>query len=147
MNNNKNQIQRLDTYLTEYVNFLKQTAPNKTGKLSESFEFTIGQTPDRFDIGIYGMSYAKFMDAGVNGTLTDRGSQFSFKDKMPPISAFPQATNPWAVAKSIQAKGIAGTRFISNTVDEKVNELADELIKGIWEDFKEQEDLKNKNEK
>ena len=140
--NNKNQIIRLDDYLTEYVNYLKQKVPNKTGALSNSFEFGIEQTTNTYNIGIYALHYAKFNDAGVNGTEIDRGSIFSFADKMPPISSFESADNPWAVAKSIQKKGFSPSLFMSESFEDKVDGLATELMEGIWEDFVEEENNK-----
>ena len=140
--NNKNQIQRLDDFLTGYVNYLKQKVPNKTGALSNSIEFGIEQTTNTYNIGIYALSYAKFNDAGVNGTEVNRGSIFSFADKMPPISAFESAESPWAVAKSIQKKGFSPSLFISDTVEEKINQLGNEVMEGLWEDFAEEENKK-----
>lgn len=140
MSTNKNQIQSLNNFITSYVDRLKAAAPKNTGALANSFagQFNVGN--GGYEIGIDSLSYAKFVDAGVNGTDVKRGSIFSFSNKMVPIASVQNfadsiGVSPYAIAKSIQRNGIKPSLFASNTVENELNNFGDDMAKAVWDDF------------
>jgi hypothetical protein len=140
MATNKNQIQSLNSFITSYIDKLKAKAPQNTGTLANSFTGEFNVVNDGFDIGIDAMAYAKFVDAGVNGTEVDRGSIFSYVNRMVPIASVQNiadsvGVSPYAIAKSIQRNGIRPTLFATNTIENEVNNFGDDMAKAIWDDF------------
>jgi hypothetical protein len=143
-----NQHQTLQRFAIDYTQYLKDIAPKNTGNLADSLQFDVELTPDDPQVSIDGANYAKYLDMGVNGTEVNHNSIFSFGGKMPPIASVEDYANsigasPWAIAKTIQKKGITPTMFISNEVENKIDRLADDYIDAVWQDFK--QDNKNPN--
>jgi hypothetical protein len=135
-----NQNKTLQRFAIDYLQYLKDTAPKKTGNLADSLQFDVELTPDDPQVSIDGFEYAKYMDQGVNGTENNFGSIFSFGDKMPPIASVQDyansiGANPYALAKSIQKKGIEPTMFITQEIENKTERLADDYIEAVWQDF------------
>lgn len=77
--------------------------------------------------------YGKFIDEGVNGLLTQQGSEFSFKGnwKGTAVAIAPWARakglNEWATARSIQDKGITPRRFFKSVIESRLPQLARDL--------------------
>jgi hypothetical protein len=152
MATNKNQTQSLNNFIGSYIDKLKATAPKNTGTLSNSFTGEFSVANGGFEVGIDAVAYAKFVDAGVNGTEVNRGSIFSFSNKMVPIASVQNiadsiGVSPYAIAKSIQRNGIKPSLFGTNTVETEVNNLGDDMAKATWDDFQtdnKEPDRKNK---
>lgn len=119
-----------------------------TGNLIESITGDIEYKNGEYTISVMMEEYGTYLDEGVNGTGFQKtksgkadkrfksnrnvvtGSPYSFKDKMPPLSAIkPWAIaknlNPWAVQRSIFQKGIKGIHFFQEILDYEANKLAD----------------------
>lgn len=80
--------------------------------------------------------YGDYVDEGVRGKeSSERAPQspFSYKDKMPPASAFQAYANnkgisPYAIARSVLKKGIRGTRWATSVIEDgKLDELLENL--------------------
>ena len=73
--------------------------------------------------------YGKFLDEGVNGTLTNVGSQFSFKGNWKGTAiaikewADSKNLNNWALGHSIQKKGIQPRRFFNSVIESRLSNL------------------------
>ena len=106
------------------------------GSLRRSIMYSQKGTNIEFDMADYG----KFIDEGVNGTLIKRGSPFSFKGKVGGTAAAikPWATskglNEWAVAKSIQKKGIKKRPFFKSVIEFRAPSLEKAITKAT-EDY------------
>jgi hypothetical protein len=119
-----------------------------TGKLIDSITGDIEYSNGEYVVSISMEEYGTYIDEGVNGTGFEktksgkadrrfksnrnivRDSKYSFKDKMPPISAIkPWASakglNPWAVQRSIFQKGIKGIHFFEEVLNYEAERLAD----------------------
>ncbi len=79
------------------------------------------------------IEYGKFLDEGVNGTLTNVGSQFSFKGNWKGTAlaikqwADSKNLNNWALGHSIQKKGIQPRRFFNSVVESRIPALGIKL--------------------
>ena len=77
--------------------------------------------------------YGKFLDEGVNGTLTNVGSQFSFKGNWKGTAvaikewADSKNLNNWALGHSIQKKGIQPRKFFNSVIESRIPNLATNL--------------------
>lgn len=103
-----------------------------TGKMLASIDGTIQHDGEGYFVELDAEEYAHYLDQGVNGKKTRRGSQFSFRDKMPPISAIKpwadsKGINPYAVQRSIYMKGIKPIYFLEKSMIEEEKHLLDYL--------------------
>lgn len=140
----------LQDFADSLIEELQSTAPTATGKLRRSFEAEV----DDDGITIYSEAYARIMDQGINGKERSNGSPFSFKNKMPPPSAFdkwmivkgiaPRSVKgrfasrkglQFAIANSVFRKGIKGSFFIERSLAGGIDELPDSLAQAVWQDF------------
>lgn len=121
-------MSKIQDAIDDFVRDMKANTPKKSGRLADSIT---GSVNERGNIIIEALGYIDFVNKGVNGTKVNHGSIFSYSDKMPPISAFADAENPWAVAKSIQQKGITPSLFIEKTFDESFSKLADSVAEEV----------------
>jgi len=100
--------------------------------LLNSIGFTQDDTLDG-NITFNMAEYGKFIDEGVNGTAQSQGSQFSFKGNYKGTAiaikqwADSKGLNNWAVAHSIQKKGIQPRRFFNSVVESRLPNLAEKL--------------------
>lgn len=133
----KNQVQTLQQYLAEILPELQSKAPKDSGALANSIEGIVDGKA--IDLTVSMLSYGKFINKGVNGINNSVGSIYSYNDKMPPASAFGGGNKGFAIARSVYKNGIKPSLFIDNTVtDSSVEELANNLVQAVWDDFYEQ---------
>lgn len=80
------QLQKVGTFLvTELTTELARKQKKASGRLLKSFRSEVNGTADGFEIAVIAESYFKFVDKGVNGRNRNRGSQYSFNSKRPPL--------------------------------------------------------------
>lgn len=138
----KNYYKTLEKYASLLEETLKSEAPSFSGSLANSItgkiEFDAAGTAN---VGIYMAEHGDYINEGVNGTILNRGSRFSYKDKMPPISALgawanAKGINPWALRYSIYTKGIKRNPFIERSFsDGTLDKMANDIAESIWTDF------------
>lgn len=138
-----NEWQSIRRYLENVENDLRNSAPNASGNLRSSISASIDQTSNSdFTIAVSMLDYGIYQDQGVNGTEQNWGSPFSYRDKMPPASAFSQYTSDpgeqYAIAKSIYRKGIQPRNFINPTLDRHMEDLANFAAEDLWDWFYQQ---------
>lgn len=94
------------------------------------------------DISFFMADYGHFLDQGVNGTRSAYSTPFSFsgdKDKIRKMGGAlkPWATakglNPWALAYSMQRKGIEPRRFFDSVVEARLGTLGEAITIGLSE--------------
>ncbi len=96
--------------------------------LLNSIGFTQDDTLDG-NITFNMAEYGKFIDEGVNGIQESQGSQFSFKGNYKGTAvaikqwADSKGLNNWAVAHSIQKKGIQPRRFFNSVIESRIPNL------------------------
>lgn len=92
------------------------------------------------DISFFMADYGHFLDQGVNGTLSAYSTQFKFsgdKDKIRKMGgalkpwADAKGLNPWALAHSIQKKGIEPRRFFDSVVEARLGTLGESITTGL----------------
>lgn len=137
-----NQWQNISSYLQSIEADLRSAAPRSSGALGNSISASIAQTSSGFDVNISMLDYGVYQDQGVNGTETNWGSPFSYRDNMPPPSAFSQYSSDtgvqYAIARSIYKKGIAPKRFVEPVLDANLERLADFTAEELWDWFYQQ---------
>lgn len=96
----------------------------------------ISSTSDGLVLEIEWNDYGDFVDEGVKGKESSARapkSPFSYRDKMPPASAFQvyarnKGISPYAIARSVLKKGIRGTRWATSVIEDgELDELVDNL--------------------
>ena len=140
-------IRHTNKWLQTYLQKLKIRVPRNTGSLSKSIKGEIKATPDMVEMEFVALDYFTYQDEGVNGTQVNRGSQFSYRDKMPPTSAFKSYSNSlggqFAIAKSIQQKGIAPKRFFKEELENDMKDLPTAILSDIWDSFLDKNEKRN----
>jgi hypothetical protein len=102
------------------VNALQEKGAIFQGNLAQSINSRVSETNSGAELTITMLERGQFLDEGVNGLNRNVGSRFSYGNKMPPPQALATWTrvklgndvSPFAVAKSIQQKGIKPRNFI-----------------------------------
>jgi hypothetical protein len=122
-----------ETWGIETVNAIKQKIQDDNiiynGDLLNSIAYEQEQTLDG-NIKFKMTEYGKFIDEGVNGQSNSVGSQFSFRGNWQGTAfhikdwADSKGLNPYAVAKSIQEKGIEPRRFFNDVIAARLEDLA-----------------------
>ena len=134
--NNWDDIQQ---YINGIVELLKQETPTNTGDLRNSIDAEVIPSSNGAQIEVSMSYYGKFIDQGVNGIQVSWGSPYSFRDKMPPASAFSSYTSDlseqFAIAASVYRNGIQPRDFIQPVIDDKIEGLSDLIAGTIWENF------------
>jgi len=139
-----NQLITLNQFVNQFISNLRNEIDNKTsgtGTLSNSIKFNNLINIDSIEIQIDSENYATFIDKGVNGTETSYGSPYSFtEDTLPSIQGLTPLANrigasPWALAKSIQKKGIEPKQITIN-IEKNLNNFANLYTDALWKDFK-----------
>lgn len=138
----KNYYKTLEKYAALVEETLKSEAPSFSGSLAESITGEIGFDENgTANISIYMAEHGNYINEGVNGTILNRGSRFSYKDKMPPVSALQswakaKGINPWALRYSIYTKGIKKNPFIERSFEDgTLDRMATDIAESIWTDF------------
>lgn len=117
------------------LNKIRQENAIYSGTLERSISYE--QDAQSGDISFFMADYGQFIDEGVNGTEQNRGSQFQFKGNWKGTAfhikewATSKGLNPYATAKSIQAKGIEPRRFFTSVIESRLNSLGDNINQGI----------------
>lgn len=138
-----NQWQNITRYLQTIEDEIKSSAPRGSGALSDSVAAKVVQSDlNGFSVDVSMLEYGYYQDKGVNGTERNWGSPFSYRDKMPPSSAFASYTsNPreqFAIAKSIYRNGIQPKNFIEPSIDKHMDQFADFAAEDLWDWFYQQ---------
>lgn len=135
----ENNWQQIQEYIDSIVELLKQETPTNTGDLRNSIDAEVIPSSNGAQIEISMSYYGKFIDQGVNGIQVSWGSPYSFRDKMPPASAFSSYTSDlseqFAIAASVYRNGIQPRDFIQPVIDQKMEGLGDLIAGTIWENF------------
>lgn len=104
------------------------------GNLRKSIDFDLNDKGEFvFDMEGYGA----YLDEGVNGTILNRGSKFQFsgnyKGTAYALTAWATAKglNRFAVARSIQKKGIKPRRFFNDVIASRTNDLGELITQGM----------------
>ena len=77
--------------------------------------------------------YGKFLDEGVNGLTNNFGSQFSYRGNVKGMGAAlkpwadSKGINAWAVANSLQSKGLQPRRFFNSVIESRLPDLATKI--------------------
>jgi hypothetical protein len=143
-----NQLSVLNNFIDSITGELANRTPKNTGNLANSYNANFDSLQNGFVIGIDGLNYGAFLDKGVNGRDVSYGSDYTFKG-YPNIGALQgyadsKGINVYALANSLYINGIKPRGFITNNIDDDSNELADNMIEAVWEDFYDENKLPNK---
>jgi hypothetical protein len=138
----KNYYKTLEKYAALVEESLKEQAPSFSGSLRDSIKSEIEfNEAGTANVSVYMADYGNYINEGVNGTLLSRGSRFSYKDKMPPISALQgwakaKGINPWALRYSIYTKGIKKNPFVERSFEDgTLDRMATDIAESVWTDF------------
>jgi hypothetical protein len=108
------------------------------GTLRRSISYEQQDTLDG-DIDVFMADYGRFIDEGVNGTTTSRGSEFSFRGKYKGTAyhltqwANSKGLNRFAVARSIQKKGVKPRPFFGSVIENRIPVLGEMITEGMAE--------------
>ena len=104
-------------------------------ELLNSIRFTQDNSPDG-DVEFFMADYGKFQDEGVNGTRSAYSTAYQFSGEPGQIRKMGWALKPWAdskglnawaVANSIQQKGIEPKRFFNSVIESRLDQLGLDL--------------------
>jgi len=119
-----NELKKIGTFLvTEITTELARKDKKASGKLLKSFKSDVQGTSNGYELFVVAESYFKFIDKGVNGTKRNVGSEYSFKNKKPPLEPLIQ----WVQQRSIAS----GDREIRNAAFAIQTHVWKNGIKGI----------------
>jgi len=125
-------------WLQNYLQKLKMRVPRNTGALSKSIKGKADETGDNLVITIEALEYFAYLDQGVSGTDRKFDTPFSYKSKMPPASAFKSYSNTlggqFAIAKSIQQKGIKPRNFFISKLGDDTDGLAGAVVDDFFDE-------------
>jgi hypothetical protein len=138
-----NQWQNITRHLQTIEDDIRSSAPRSSGALADSVAAQIERSDNGgFSVIVSMLDYGIYQDKGVNGTERSWGSPFSYRDKMPPSSAFANYTSnsgeQFAIAKSIYRNGIQPRNFIEPALDRGMDELANFAAEDLWDWFYQQ---------
>lgn len=156
----ENSYKSILDFLDTIENDLKRVAPKNTGRLSNSIQAKLVKKKDGVIIEVEMDEYGFYQDQGVNGvgykqTKSGRADKrfkvnrpvtktapFSFKNKMPPASAFASYTQnrsmQFAIAKSVYTLGIKPKNFIAPVIDKATDKLVDLTAEDLFDYFEKQ---------
>lgn len=109
-------------------------------KFEGTLRRSISYEQEGTDISFNMADYGKFIDEGVDGTKIKRGSQYSFKGNYKATAYFikdwalSKGLNRWAVARTIQKKGIKPRPFFTSVIEKRVPDLEPIISKAV-EDY------------
>ena len=115
---------------------IKGEVPVSSGELKNSVSYEM--TEKGFFISAF--DYIEFIDKGVNGTLKNVGSPYSYSNKKPPIKSLRQwaskrGLNPYAVQTNLFKYGKKPKRFLKKA-DEEFD--VDSILVAYGNDIEEQ---------
>jgi len=129
---------------------LRNSNANASGRLSKSLEGDLKVNPNSLEVDILMEKYGKFMDQGVSGTERKFNTPYSFKKGIQNRPS-PKHFNGWivkkglaprdergrftarkalsfAIATSIQKKGIKPRLFLTKAFDKNIKTLPEEIV-------------------
>lgn len=129
---------------------LKNSNANASGRLSKSLEGDLKVNPNSLEVDILMQKYGKFMDQGVSGTERKFNTPYSFKKGIQNRPS-PKHFNGWivkkglaprdergrftarkalsfAIATSIQKKGIKPRLFLTKAFEKNIKTLPEEIV-------------------
>jgi len=133
----KNLKEKLEETAIKLSKDIKGEVPVSSGELKNSVSYEMTEK----GLFISAFDYIDFIDKGVNGTLRNVGSQYSYSNKKPPINkglrqwASKRGLNPYAVQNSLYYNGLKPKRFLRKA-DEEFD--VDSLIIAYGKDIEEQ---------
>jgi len=120
---------------------------NTSGKLSKSLKYQLKVSKNSIDVDIRMEQYGMFQDKGVSGTKVKRNTPYSYKSKMPPPKVFDKwlvkkgiaprnekgqfqnrKSLAFAMARSIQQKGIKPSLFLTKAYQKNYKKLSVEVV-------------------
>lgn len=126
---------------------LTRKKKNSSRALYESIEYDYTVSPNSFSASITALDYGEYQDKGVSGKKKKYNTPYSYKDKMPPASAFDKwivrkGIAPrndkgqfqtrkgiaFAIARGVFMNGIKPSRFLSDPFEKGFKRLPDEII-------------------
>jgi hypothetical protein len=133
-------LRATNKWLQYYLQKLKLRVPRKSGALSKSIKGKLsGDLSSDVEMEFSALDYFSYQDEGISGTRVKRNTPFSYKDKMPPASAFKSYTNSlggqFAIAKSIKENGIKPKAFFKDELDNDLKDLPEAVVNDIWNNF------------
>ncbi len=129
---------------------LTRRKKNSTRALYDSLDYEYNVSKNSFSASITALDYGEFQDKGVSGKKKKYNTPYSYKDKMPPASAFDKwivrkGIAPrneqgqfqtrkgiaFAIARSVFINGIKPSRFLSDPFEKGFKRLPDEIIEAF----------------
>ena len=135
-------LKKIGTFLvTELTTELVRKQKKSSGKLLRSFESKVTTTGSGYEIAVWAASYFKFINEGVNGKNRNRGSQYSYRSKMPPLEPLLEwvriksiATGnkevrsaAFAIQRHVYKNGTKGINIIEEILRKSANEYTDKI--------------------
>ena len=133
---------------------LTKNKKNSTKALYNSLDFKYKTVNGGIGIQFLMDEYGIYQDKGVSGKKKKYNTPFSYKDKMPPSSAFdkwavrkgiaprdksgkfiPRKSINFLIAKSIFNKGIKPSLFFTKPFEKAYKDLPKDLVKGFINDI------------
>ena len=123
------------------------------GRLQESISFKQDETLDgniTFDM----LNYGEYLDLGVNGRNSAYTTRFQFSGEPEKIRAMGGALfawanskglNAWAVAHSIQRKGLRPRRFFTDVIEQRLDELGP-MLEEAYKNYLNQQTNRQQNQ-
>jgi hypothetical protein len=134
-------LRGVNKWMQRYLQVLKLRVPRNTAALSKSIKGKLsGDIGDTIEMEFKALDYFSYQDQGVSGTKVKRNTPFSYKDKMPPTSAFKGYANTlggqFAMAKSIKEKGIKPKNYFRTELENDLKDLPQAIIEDLWNSIK-----------
>lgn len=114
-------LKKLDSYPIKWRGTLRRSVSYAQKETSGEIDFLMAD-------------YGKFIDEGVNGTLVQRNSPYSFRGNIPGTAyylkewATAKGINPYAAATSIQRKGIKPRPFFNDVIESRIDTLGEAIL-------------------
>lgn len=119
----------------------KRNSLNFNGTLRKSIIYEQANDLDG-DISFFMADYGQFLDKGVNGILSAYATSYSYSGDPQKIRkmggalkpwADSKGINPWALAWSLQRKGLEPRRFFDSVVEARLGTLGEQITIGLTE--------------
>ena len=112
------------------INKIQQDDIVWNGNLKNSIRF---KQQDNGDITFLMKEYGEYLDEGVNGTRSAYATQYQYRGNWKGMGfaltkwADSKGLNPYAVAWSLQEKGLKPRRFFKSVIESRAGDLADAI--------------------
>jgi hypothetical protein len=136
------ELKKIGTFfVTQITTELAKKDKKASGKLLKSINSKIETSNSGFEIAVFAEAYFKFVDRGVNGRNRNRGSQYSFRSKKPPLEPLLQwvktkslesgdksaLSAAYAIQNHIWRNGIEGINFLDEFLEKHTDEQLDKI--------------------